>query len=57
MWNERGFRTFFYLCDERSDEDEEDVVNEESGQEDGADLKAGQPKDFQHVDAEKKPCH
>ena len=43
-----------YLCDERSDEDEEDVVDEEGGQENGADLKAWQAKSFQHVDAERR---
>ena len=42
----------YYLCDQRSDEYEEYVVDEERGEENGADLEARQAKDLQHVDAE-----
>jgi hypothetical protein len=42
------------LRDEGGDEDEEDVVDEEGRQQDGADLEARQPQNFQHVDAKKR---
>ena len=40
------------LHEQRSDEDEENIIEEECAQEDGADLQARQSEDFQHVDTE-----
>ena len=40
-----------YLCEERRYEDEEDVVEEEDGEEDGANLEARQSQGLQHVQA------
>ena len=40
------------LHEERGDEDKEDVVEEEGGEEAGADLEAGQPQHLQHVHRE-----
>ncbi len=53
-----GFRYFlptvWLVFADKGFEDEKDVVDEKSGQENGADFKAWQAKDFQHVDAERK---
>jgi hypothetical protein len=43
------------LHEERRDEDKEDVVEEESGEEAGADLEAGKPQHLQHVHREHHP--
>ena len=42
-----------YWHEKRGDENEEDVIEEKTGEEDGADLQAGQSDDVQHVNAER----
>ncbi len=43
------------LHEERRDEDKEYVIEEESGEQTGADLEAGQPQHLQHVHREHHP--